>query len=338
MKNGIIRLRHELHRLPELSGREKATASRMLEHFSLLDPDDTVPGLGGHGVAFVFAGAAKGPTVLLRADLDALPITEAEGNPHRSENEGVAHLCGHDGHMTILADPAFAALEPDFCFALHNLPGFPLGSVVVREGTFSSASRGMAVVLKGRTAHAAQPETGCSPAPALARFIERMNDLPDGLVPPGETAFATVVGARLGDRAFGTSPGRAEIWLTLRSETDGTMDDLVGYAAETATREAVRAGLHVEVEYEDVFPAMVNAPEAVAVVRRVAGDDLIDLDKPLRWSEDFGRFTALYPGALFGLGAGEDTPALHDPAYDFPDALVSRGADLFTSILAELLG
>ena len=160
MKNEIIRLRHELHRLPELSGRERATALRLLEHFALLDPDDTVSGLGGHGLAFVFAGAAKGPTVLLRADLDALPITEAEGNPHRSENEGVAHLCGHDGHMTILAevgrriatkrpargrvvllfqpaeetgegaaavlaDPAFAAVrhEPEFLAAVREIAG-----------------------------------------------------------------------------------------------------------------------------------------------------------------------------------------------------------------------
>lgn len=372
MKNAIKRLRHDLHRHPELSGDEEATAQRLLDFFATQSPDKTVFGLGGHGLAFVYEGGEAGPTVMLRADLDALPIHENEGSPHRSENEGVAHLCGHDGHMTILAevgrrlaaqrpakgramllfqpaeetgagaaavlaDPAFEELRPDICFALHNLPGHPLGSVVVRDGVFASASRGMTVIFKGRTAHAAQPETGRSPALAMARFIERMNALPDGIAPAGETAFATVVGSKLGEKAFGTAPGRAEVWVTLRSETDRTMDELVGFAAEAATREAVRAGLHVEVTFDDVFTATVNAPEATATVRRAGGDTVVELDAPLRWSEDFGRFTAQFPGALFGLGAGEGVSPLHDPAYDFPDELIDTGADIFMAILHEIL-
>mgnify|MGYP001822026205 FL=1 len=164
-----------------------------------------------------------------------------------------------------------------------------------------------------------------------------MSALPDGIAPAGETAFATVVGSKLGEKAFGTAPGRAEVWVTLRSETDRTMDDLVGFAAEAATREAVRAGLHVEVTFDDVFTATINAPEAVATVRRAGGDAVIELDAPLSWSEDFGRFTAQCPGALFGLGAGEDVSPLHDPAYDFPDALIDRGADVFSAILHETL-
>jgi amidohydrolase len=311
---------------------------------------------------------------MLRADLDALPIRETKEAPHRSANAGAAHLCGHDGHMTILAgvgealarerpargraillyqpaeetgegaaavldDPGFVALRPDFAFALHNLPGYPLGQVVVRDGAFASASRGMTVVLEGVAAHAAQPETGRSPAGALARIIGRWADPPLDVVGNGGGTFITVVGSRLGTKSFGTAPDRVEIWATLRGPDDQAMADLVEFAERVVVEEAGTDCLVPTITYEDVFPATVNAPEAVAVLRRAAPPDGIrELKRPFRWSEDFGRFTAAVPGALFGLGAGEDTPALHNPDYDFPDALTPLGRDLFLAVLADLLG
>lgn len=356
--NDIVEFRHDLHLHPELSGDEEETARRVRRFFAPLAPDLTLENLGGHGLAFVFAGIEPGPTVLLRADLDALPIDETRDLPHRSRVPGVAHKCGHDGHMAILAavgldlaerrpdrgrvvllyqpaeetgqgaaavlaDPRFAEIAPDFAFALHNLPGWDLGDVVVREGVFSSASRGLTVTLTGATAHAGQPETGRSPARALARIVDGLGPLP----PADATDFTTVVGARLGEKAFGTAPGRAEVWATLRAASDAGMEALVERVESFVTGAATADGLDHEVAWEDVFTATVNDPGAVATVRRAASPlPVRELDAPLRWSEDFGHFTAACPGALVGIGAGREQPALHDPAYDFPDELMAPAA------------
>jgi amidohydrolase len=368
-------LRRELHRHPELSGSESETAARILRFFEPLRADEVVVGLGGHGLAFVFAGAEPGPTVLLRCELDGLPIPELSRAAHRSANDGRSHACGHDGHMAILAsvgaslaaarpprgrvvllyqpaeengggaeavirDDRFSKIRPDLVFALHNLPGFPLGQVVVRSGTFCCASRGMTVSLAGTPAHAAQPETGTSPGRAMCRIMKLIDDLPTRLGTGDEIAFATIVGARLGaDDAFGTAPGEAQVLATLRSETDATLDQMVGHLETSVRRIAARNGLRHDVTYCDDFMATVNAPEAVDVVRRAAGQaPLAVMAGPFRWSEDFGRFTAIAEGALFGIGAGEATPALHNPAYDFPDELIPLGAAVFTGIIRECLG
>lgn len=369
-----VQLRHELHRHPELSGHESDTAWRVRAFFRPLEPDDVLEHIGGSGIAFVFEGLQPGPTVLLRCELDAVPIAEPVGVQWRSVHQGVSHACGHDGHMAILAevgtrlaerrpargkavllfqpaeesglgaravltDPAFAAIRPDFAFALHNLPGFPLGEVLVREGSFSCASRGIAIRLGGAQAHAAQPETGRSPALAMCRLVEALHVLPQDLQKSGELAFATVVGAQLGARAFGVAPGRAEVWATLRSETDATMERIVEHVEATARELADQSGLEVEFSYEDVYPALVNHPAALELVRRAAGEAGVrEMDKPFRWSEDFGHITQTTTGALFGIGAGTDLPNLHNHDYEFPDALIPLAADVFSRLLELCAG
>ena len=368
-------LRHELHRHPELSGSESETAARICRFFEPLQPDVIIRELGGHGVAFAFSGAEPGPTVLLRCELDAVPIREMNRVAHCSAVDGRSHACGHDGHMAILAsvgeslavvrpprgrvvllfqpaeengggaravigDVQFSEIQPDFVFALHNLPGFPVGQVVVRYGTMCCASRGMVVSLEGTPAHAAQPETGNSPARAMCRIMKLIDELPTRLSVGDEVAFATVVGASLGaDDAFGTAPGEGEVLATLRSETDDTLNRMVEHLETSVGRIAAQNGLRHDVAYCEEFSATVNSPKAVAMVRRAAGDASIKvLEGPHRWSEDFGRFTALAEGAVFGIGAGTETPALHNPAYDFPDELIPLGAAVFTGIIRECLG
>lgn len=371
--NTIAELRRTLHRNPELSGSEVETARRIEKWFAPLRPDTTVRHLGGNGVAFVFSGSAPGRTVLLRCELDALPIQETNRIPHRSIQDGVSHKCGHDGHMATLAavgkelsanrpengrvvllyqpaeetgegasavlrDPRFAELEPDFAFAFHNVPGFPLGEIVVRSGAMTAASRGMAVSLTGVTAHAAQPETGVSPAAATCRIIERLSQTPDVVVRPDEMAFVTVVGARLGEKAFGTAPGHAEIWATLRSETDDAMSRLVGHAEQIVDQCASAENLQYEIAYEDVFRATTNSHQAVDLLLRSAEDDPVEmLNEPFRWSEDFGEFATGTHCALFGIGAGTETPDLHNPGYDFPDELIPRAATILLRIVRQCL-
>jgi amidohydrolase len=365
----ILQFRRDLHRHPELSGHESDTAWRVREYFRALQPDETIEHLGGAGLAFVFRGRQPGPTVMLRCELDAVPVSEPPGRHWRSMNVGVSHACGHDGHMAILAevgtrlasrrpesgrvvllfqpaeenglgalavlnDPGFGPLRPDFAFALHNLPGRPLGEVSLRLGSFSCASRGLLVGFGGETAHAAEPESGKSPASAMCATIEALSKLPDGLGLHGEVAFATVVGARLGERAFGVAPGEAEVWATLRAESDASMEHIVEYAESFGRECAARDGLDVEFSYEDVYPAVVNDPGAIDLVRRAAGELAVrEMQEPYRWSEDFGHFTATTTGALFGIGAGIDVPALHSSKYDFPDSLIPVAADLFVRLI-----
>lgn len=369
MTKNSLELRHALHRHPELSGQEGGTARRILDFFRPLAPDRVLESLGGTGLAFVF-GTGDGPTVLLRCELDALPIHETTDLPYRSRCDGVAHKCGHDGHMAvlaevglrlassrprrgrvvllfqpaeetgagaaaILADPRFGdEIKPDWVYALHNLPGFPLGRVLIKDGPFNCASRGMTVRYSGRTSHAAQPEKGISPARAMAQTVTELA----ALVPSVGRGFVTVVGARLGGKIFGTSPGEAEVYATLRTESDGAMADLRARAEALAREAANRDGLGVEMSYEDVFTATSNTPRAVDRIRRVLEPDTLEeRSEPFRWSEDFGRFTARFDGALFGLGAGERCPALHHPDYDFPDALIDVGADIFIALVAGIL-
>jgi amidohydrolase len=372
--NPVVQLRHELHQNPELSGCEKETAGRIARFFEPLQPDVTLCGLGGHGIAFVFSGTAPGPTVLLRCELDALPIQEINDFDICSVVDGVSHKCGHDGHMAILAsvgcalsrnrpekgravllyqpaeengrgaeavicDPRFEEIKPDYVFALHNLPGFPLGQILVRDGTFSCASRGVVISLRGSIAHAAQPETGHSPTNAMCRTIEMLEQLRSSISIGNELAFATVVGARLGAAdSFGTTPGDAEIRATLRSEADHTMNQLVERTEELMMHLASSERLQCDIEYLDDFNATVNTNSAVNAVRRAAGDAKVQaIDKPFRWSEDFGRFTRIAEGALFGIGAGLDLPDLHDPAYDFPDDVIPLGAAVLEELVREYL-
>jgi amidohydrolase len=371
----LIALRRRLHQAPEVSRAEVATARLIAAELAALSPDLLLEGLGGHGVAAVFAGRASGPTLLLRAELDALPIHELSASPWRSKIAGVAHLCGHDGHMAILmgaaqhvaqarpargrvvvlfqpaeedgsgaaavrADPRFAALAPDMALALHNMPGVPLGQAWLASGPVNCASMGLRITLRGTTAHAATPHTGRAPTPALARLLSALSSLATGgPLAPG-WALATITHARLGTPAFGIAPGEAEIWVTLRALDDTTLATLHTRACTLAHAEAAHANLRIDFEVEDHFTACSNAPEATALLAQACADAGILTsrgDLPIRPSEDFGRFAQDCPTAMLFLGAGLDHPALHDETYDFPDALIAPGVTLFTAAIKRAL-
>lgn len=369
----LVALRHALHRAPELSGAEVATAATLAA--ALPDPDQLLTGLGGHGLAAVYAGAAPGPTVMLRAELDALPIPDLTAVPHASRVPGHGHLCGHDGHSTILvgvaralarrrpargrvvllfqpaeetgagaaavlADPRLAPLAPDLAFALHNWPGLPLGTADLPEGPANCASCGLRIALTGRTAHAAEPERGLSPAPALARLIPALAALgPGGPLAPG-FRLATVTHARLGAPAFGVAPAEAEVWVTLRALADADLAAMLAQAEALAGSEAAAAGLTLELTRHDHFAACANAPEAVEPLRRALrrAGFTVRPAAPVRPSEDFGRFRALAPTAMAFVGAGLDVAPLHAGSYDFPDALIAPAVAMWQALIDDLLG
>lgn len=372
----LIDFRHELHRHPEISGEEEETASRVAHFLGPMKPARILTGLGGHGVAAVFEGAEPGPTLLFRSEIDALPIEEKTHVAHASTVPGKGHLCGHDGHSTILlalglglsraapkrgrvvllfqpaeengagaaaviADSRFAEIRPDFAFSLHNLPGLALGHVALTDGPVNCASRGMKIKLSGKTAHASQPETGRSPMAAMASLMPALTALSRSAPPDRGFRLATVTHAALGERAFGIAPGDGDIWVTLRTLVDDSMAELCAEAEALARRAADAEGLDLDIAYDDIFLHCENAPEAVAHLARALDAEGVGHDKgslPMRASEDFGRFRAVAPSAMFFLGSGENHPALHNPDYDFPDELVAIGARVFMRVVRDLLG
>lgn len=372
----LTAFRHRLHRHPEVSGQEEWTAAQVVQALRPLDPNRIVTGLGSHGVAAVWDGAAAGPTVMFRAELDALPIEEMSQAAHRSAIPGKGHLCGHDGHATILtglarliarrppargrvvllfqpaeedgsgaaavlADPRFADIRPDWAFALHNMPGVPLGHAVIAPGPANCASEGLRVVFRGRTAHASMPETGLSPALALADLMPAaLAAGPGGAVGPG-FRLVSLCHARMGEPAFGITPGEGELWLTLRTLLDDDMaalrDQVMGLALDLARRH----GLTVAFTHHDRFAACTNHAEATRAIMHsldALGINHGQSGLPMRASEDFGQFGTVARSAMFLLGAGETRPALHNPDYDFPDDLIPQGVAVFDQIRRDLLG
>ncbi len=371
----LIDLRRELHRHPCLSGSENETAALIERHFFPFRSDFVYRDLGGHGIAFEFTGSNPGKTLMFRADLDALPIPEEASLPWSSVNSGVSHKCGHDGHMAILAglgerlshdrpqngrvillfqaeeetgrgaarvlrDPRFETMKPDYVFGLHNIPGFPAGTILTRKGTFAAASKGMIITLRGKTAHAAQPETGISPSEALSALIHFANrDLTKEAV-FNDFVLATVIHTSLGERAFGTSPGYAELMLTLRSFRDDDMQMLSRLMEEKTNAVAASERLQYSISYTEEFPATVNEGDGIDILRNTARENglmIRDLKECFRWSEDFGHFLAMYPGAFFGLGAGEATSQLHNPDYDFPDEITETGINILYALYKQIL-
>lgn len=371
----LVGWRRQLHRQPEISGEEEETAKAVVAFLAPTRPDAVLTGLGGHGVAMVYGGNEPGPTVLFRSELDALPIEEVSDIPHRSRAPGKGHMCGHDGHTAILAalgrllgrkrprrgrvvlmfqpaeetgagaagvvaDARYAAIAPDFAFSLHNLPGTPLGHVRLREGVVNCASRGMRIVLEGRTAHSSMPEFGISPMNAVSRLMPALTGLTAGHFTFDDFAMVTVTHAAMGEAVYGIAPGRAEIRATLRTRLDGRMAALCE-AAETIVREtAAREGLIHGIDYHEVFVASMNAPEAVDLLRTALDEEGIGHDEeelPMRASEDFGCFGYSAKSAMFFLGSGVGHPSLHNPDYDFPDDLIPIGTRIFARVARNLL-
>ncbi len=362
----ITELRHELHRHPELSMREERTIRRLTD-FLKENTDFKVVEKDGWFYA-VKTGRPGGRKIAFRADMDALPIPESLPLPYVSRCGRVSHKCGHDGHSAALCglaleltgrtlkDTVYLIFQPGeetgqgarLCcglipqegigeiYAFHNLPGYPEGHLVYREGLTQPASEGLRILLAGRKSHASAPEEGRNPAEALARIVLRSQELcrqpADGML------LCTVTGLLAGTGDFGISAGSGEVSLTLRAEREEEMDRLEADLLAFAEEQAAAYGLTVSHEIHDRFPETRNHPECLARVRKAAealGIPLLAMPRLWRASEDFGHYLKECPGAMFYLGAGEGTPALHTDAYDFDDRLLAPAADLFARLAED---
>jgi len=311
---------------------------------------------------------------MFRAELDALPIAEQSNLSYSSVNDGVAHSCGHDGHMAIIAGlaqkiaarrpekgrvvflfqpaeeveqgaldvinhPDFSKIKPDYIFALHNIPGVEKHKILVKEGSFSAASKGLTIKLIGRTSHAAEPENGINPADAISKIIKELHLLRSNKNPFKDLALLTIIHVQLGEIAFGTSPGYAEIRVTLRAFENKDMELLTAKTEQIIDEIASEENLKYELEYSEVFPATVNDKECVELLLESARENQLsihEIEKPFKWSEDFGYYAEKYKAGFFGVGAGINQPALHNPDYNFPDEIIETGINIFFTIYMKV--
>lgn len=376
LPDAVYTLRKELHQTPELSGGEVFTAQRIQKFIALHHPTDVISGLGGHGVAAVYSYSETGPTIVIRCELDALPIQEVNDFPHRSTRAGVSHKCGHDGHMAIVAglifwlkqqalekgrvvllfqpaeengqgaqavlqDEQFQSLHPDYVFALHNLPGEPMHSIIMREGVFTATVQSVAIRLEGKQAHASEPEKGINPALAIAGLVQAFATLNHPRTTDPDFALLTPVCLEMGERAYGISAGGGTLHYTIRTWAMEEMQALKDRLLEITTQVCQIHCLHFTTDWFDYFPATVNDTQCYELAKGIAirqGLTQVERPVPLKFGEDFGWYSTRYPSVLFGLGAGESTPALHHQDYDFPDELIATGVGLFAGIIEEILG
>ena len=360
-------LRHELHQNPELSWQERGTMDRILAFLR----EETNLEVMDKGTWLYARKRGEGSSpIAFRADMDALPIQEASGLPYASCREGVMHACGHDGHMAALCafalciDQLQVGRDIYFIFqpaeeigegakacvgllkeegigqvyAFHNRPGFPLGTVVIREGVSQPPSEGVTLSFLGKKSHASEPELGRNPSRAVASvilFLQELESFADGDM----RSLATLVGVKVGTGDFGISPDQGEVRVTLRAISDLTLQEAEGRLLAFARAEAEREGLGFSFGIQDAFPQTCNDPSALIKVRSVCealGIPQIPMTKLWRASEDFGYYLYERPGAMVYIGAGEDAPALHTSTYDFPDQILGVAVRLFLGLVGIL--
>lgn len=353
---------------PELSMEEAGTKHRLME-FLRRETELEIVDCGHWFYALYRCGREDAESIAFRADFDAVAIEENCQLPYASQNPGVGHKCGHDGHSASLAGLAMeisqngadknvyfifqhaeetgqGALE---CvgllkekqiagvFAYHNWSGFPKGSILVKEGISQCASRGLTVSFQGQASHASLPEDGKNPAFAIARMIL----FAENLTGSGEfdsLVLCTVIHGAIGQKNFGISPGNAEVSFTLRAFYERDLEHLEQLLKDYAKKTAQAEDLRVSFEISDPFPETVNDGGCVEIIHRAAkrqGRTVSELKEPFRASEDFGYFTKMCPGAIFYIGNGGDYPPLHTPEYDFNDDLLEVAVDMFLGILKE---
>lgn len=367
----LIKLRRHVHQHPEISGEEVNTAASVVTYFKGLNYTQLETQVGGNGILVLFDSGNEGKTLLFRAELDGLPIQEENDVAYQSIYKGKGHQCGHDGHLTMLAgvgswlsenpiksgkvyllfqpaeengegakavmeDARFKQLKIDEVYALHNLPGYPLGQIVAKENTFTAAVNSIILQLKGKTSHAAEPEKGHNPSLAVAEILAGIEGYQNNFPELGDFRLATPIYVEMGSQNYGISAGEAEIHLTLRSWTNEGLDELQNLVIQLATDICAQHQLELDYRFVAHFYANINQKDCIDAVRNAAKSaqlDLLEQSFPFKWGEDFGIFTTKFKGCMFGLGSGENQPALHNPDYNFPDSLLPEGITIFTEII-----
>lgn len=374
MKN-ITDFRKYIHANPELSGFEKNTSEYVINTLKKLGITTIHQGFSMHSFIAEIDGKEAGSTILFRCELDALPIHEENDLPYRSIHEGISHKCGHDGHMAIMLRFAQKLIENpilkgkillffqsaeetgagareaiesgifdqfsiDYAFALHNMPSFPMGSILAKEHLFTPCVESGIFELIGKTSHASEPQKGINPALAIAEMIQYFDNLIDTDKSSENYFLSTPIHIDMGEKAYGTSAGRATVSYTFRTWENDKFDIMKDQIVDNITQIAQKYNLGLTTKWVETFNANTNHPEAYQHIKKAAtllNLAIIDLENPFEIGEDFGLFTKKYKGAMFGIGSGINQPPLHNAEFDFPDELIEIGSAMFYQISQQLL-
>ncbi len=366
----IISLRHRIHQDPSLSGHEEKTVNHLVDWFSSFNASIT-PICESRGLLVTFDHGISGKSIVLRAETDALPIMTTSKKTWASKTIGVSHACGHDGHAATLAslasfleetmfpgkvtllfqpdeerglgaarvlkEEAFKQLKPDLIFGFHNLPGFPLGTIVVKDKVFTAASCGVKIKLSGKTAHASTPYTGVSPTHAV---MELIRSIPEMSQTENQDDFKliTLTHAKIGEETWGIAPGEATLCFTVRTFSTQELSQLINEIKDKSKTIASKHHLGINISEHEYFKATYNHIEPYSQLVHCLknnGFDYMMKKEPFPWSEDFGNYTELIEGSFFGIGAGLDHPALHAPDYDYPDETIGIMHRFFQALLKQ---
>jgi hippurate hydrolase len=370
LRQRLLTLRRDLHRQPELSLEEERTAARLYDELADLRPAalDRVAGTGV--IARLRGTEPSAPTVVLRGDIDALPIQEETDLTYKSEVAGVMHACGHDVHaawtvgaahllaarpargdVLILLQPAEeiglgarAVLESGALddaatiFGAHVDRRYPVGRVVVQSGPLAAAADTFHIELSGRGAHAARPHEGIDPIPGAGALVTALQTIVSRRLPPGTPAVVTVGMLRAGS-APNVIPERASLSGTLRSLDPETREVLHAALHRIAERTADGHGLEARVIVESGPPPLVNPEEPAGWARHAVAAALGDgalarMDAPNMGGEDFAYYLERMPGCFLRIGAREERGAVipaHTSRFYAADEAVLVGA----AVLAE---
>ena len=372
IKDEIIAWRRDFHKHPELGFEEVRTAGIIAKHLESLGIE-TKTGVGKTGVIGRLHGKGEGPTIMLRYDIDALPIQQESDLDYASVYEGKLHGCGHDGHAAIgmgtaallaknrdafkgevlfffqpaeeLAGGAQAmvddgALEPlpDLCFGLHLHSISPYGKVYIEPGPVLSAADTFKCTIYGKGGHGAEPHDTVDSIVIASQIINNLQAIVSRNVNPLDMAVVSVGSIHAGD-APNVIPDSCKISGSIRTYLPQTRTMVHRRIREIIEGIAETNGAKVELEIIDGVPATVNDPavtnELIAFLEGLVGPDKIDLDERSTPSEDMSIFLQRVPGTYFVLGAGgPEFPPHHNPKFHWDDSILPMGSGLMCEIVA----
>jgi len=365
----IVALRRDIHREPELGFDTEKTAGKVLAALEGL-PLDVETGVAENGIVATLEGEGDGPTVALRADMDALPIMEDTGLPFASETEGKMHACGHDGHTSMLVGAAHAlsgmrdrlggtvkfifqpaeegggggkvmvdegvADDVSSIFALHLWPGLPFGKVATKAGPIMAAADAFEMEVKTTGSHGAMPHLGSDAISIAAQIVTALQTIVSREVDPVEPAVLTVgeIGA---GTAFNVIPDKAHLGGTVRTLNADLRQRMPRRMEELARGVAKGMRGDIDLDYTFSYPVTVNEEAAAILALDVAEDlfnseSVLELSSPSMGAEDFSYFLESVPGAFIWLGIGEDVSGLHTPKFAFDEDILPRGSALLAAL------
>jgi len=369
----MIEWRHDLHSNPELAYKENRTAKKVADLLKNFGVDEIVEGIGGTGVVGVIKNG-DGKKVALRADMDALPIEEANKCDHASNNEGVMHACGHDGHTTMLlgaakylsetrkfkgevilvfqpAEEGFAGAKAmiddglfkkfpvDSIYGMHNMPGLQTGHLRVAPGPKMAAADNFDIRITGKGAHGAMPEESVDPIVCGSALVQAIQSLVSRNSDPKKTLIVSVTTFNSG-HAKNVIPDYADLSGTIRYFDDETGRFIRKKFPKIVEDLCLTYGAKATVDYQEGYPATINENNssefALKVAKEVAGTNASDQQMPMMGSEDFAYFLKEKPGAYAFIGNG-DSASLHNPSYDFNDDNLTIGASFLARIAENKL-